>query len=179
MSGHSKWSKVKHIKAVEDVKKGKAFSKMAKMIAIAAKKGGDPNMNPSLRLAIERARAVNMPKDKIDNAIKKATGQDKSAQLEEITYEAYGPNGTPIIIETITDNKNRTSSEIKHILSIYNSKLAETGGVKYMFNKQKDKWEAKYLTDITNESLKNQLEKLFNALGEHEDVKEIYSNVNL
>jgi len=179
MSGHSKWSKVKHQKAVTDVRKGRAFSKMAKLITIAAKKGGDPEMNSSLRLAIERAKSVNMPKDKIENAIKKGTGESKEGQLEEITYEAYGPNGTPLIIETITDNRNRAISEIKHILSNHNGKLAKVGSVKYLFEKQENKWKAKYSTDITDEKIKSQLKKLFEALNENEDVSEIYSNVSL
>jgi YebC/PmpR family DNA-binding regulatory protein len=179
MSGHSKWSKVKHQKAITDARKGKIFSKMAKMITIAARKGKDPEMNPSLRLAIEKARQVNMPNDNIQRAIKKGTGEDKSTQLEEIIYEAYGPNGTPIIIETITDNKNRTLSEIKHILNNHKSKLAQAGSVRYMFEKKQDDWIPKYPMDITDENLKNQLMKLFEALDENEDVKEIYSNVNL
>lgn len=179
MSGHSKWSKVKHQKAVTDVRKGKIFSKMAKMITVSARKGGDPEMNPSLRMAIEKARQTNMPKDNIERAIKRGTGEDKSTQLEEITYEAYGPNGTPLIIETITDNKNRTLSEIKNILNNNNGKLAEAGSVKYMFEKKGEDWEPKYPMDITDENLKNQLTKLFETLDENDDVKEIYSNVNL
>lgn len=179
MSGHSKWSKVKHQKAITDARKGKVFSKMAKMIAIAARKGGDPEMNPTLRLAIEKARGVNMPKENIERAIKKGTGEDKQGQLEELTYEAYGPNGTPLIIEAITDNKNRTLAEIKHILNTHNGKLAEAGSVKYMFEKKGEDWEPKYPMDISDENLKTQLEKLFESLDENEDVKEIYSNVNL
>jgi YebC/PmpR family DNA-binding regulatory protein len=179
MSGHSKWSKVKHQKAITDVRKGKIFSKMAKMITIAARKGGDAEMNPGLRLAIEKAKSANMPNDNIERAIKRGTGEDKEGQLEEVTYEAYGPNGTPLIIETITDNKNRTLSEIKHILNNHNSKLAQAGSVKYLFEKKGDDWEPKYPIDITDENLKNQLEKLFEGLDENEDVKEIYSNVNL
>jgi YebC/PmpR family DNA-binding regulatory protein len=179
MSGHSKWSKIKHQKKTTDARKGKVFSKMAKMITITARKGGDPEMNPGLREAIEKARSVNMPKDNIDRAIKRGTGEDKSTQLEEVTYEAYGPNGTPLIIETITDNKNRTLSEIKHILSNHNSKLAQAGSVKYMFEKRGDDWVAQYPIDISDENLKNQLEKLFETLDENDDVKEIYSNVNL
>ncbi len=179
MSGHSKWSKVKHQKAITDARKGKIFSKMAKMIAVAARKGGDPNMNPALRIAIEQARSVNMPNDNIERAIKKGTGEDKESQLEEITYEAYGPNGTPLIIEAVTDNKNRTLSEIKHILSNLGGKLAESGSVKYLFDKKGEDWIPKYSTEMTDEKLKEQLEKLFEALDEHEDVKEIYSNINL
>lgn len=179
MSGHSKWSKVKHQKAITDVRKGKLFSKMAKIISIAAKRGGDPEMNPTLRTAIEKAKAVNMPKDKIEGAIKKGTGEDKSSQLEEITYEAYGPNGTPLIIEIITDNKNRTVAELKHALSTHSGKLAENGSVKYLFDKIGEEWKAKYETKITDETLKKQLESLFDELDDNEDVKEIYSNVEL
>lgn len=179
MSGHSKWSKIKHQKAITDVRKGKIFSKMAKMIVVAARKGGDPDMNPSLRLAIEQAKSVNMPSDNIERAIKRGTGEDKAERLEEITYEAYGPNGTPLIIEAITDNKNRTLAEIKHILSNFNSKLAESGSVKYLFDKKEGDWVPKYSTKITDEKLKERLVKLFEALDEHDDVKEIYSNVNL
>lgn len=179
MSGHSKWSKIKHQKATTDARKGKVFSKMAKMVTVAASKGGDPEMNPNLRLAIEQAKSVNMPNDNIERAIKKGTGEDKAEQLEEVTYEAYGPNGTPLIIEAITDSKNRTLAEIKHILSSFSGKLAESGSVKYLFDKKGEDWVPKYSTEITDEKLKGQLEKLFEALDEHDDVKEIYSNINL
>lgn len=179
MSGHSHWSSIKHKKGIVDQKKGQVFSKIAKVIEIAARKGKDPEMNPGLRLAIEKARTVNMPNDNIERAIKKGTGETKEEQLEEVIYEAYGPNGTPIIIEAITDNKNRTLSEIKHILNNHSAKLAEAGSVKYMFEKQKGEWKPKYSIDITDENLKNQLEKLFEALDENDDVNEIYSNVNL
>jgi len=179
MSGHSKWSKVKHQKAITDARKGRIFSKMAKMIAIAARKGGDPEMNPGLREAIEKARSVNMPKENIERAIKRGTGETKEGQLEEVIYEAYGPSGTPLLIEVITDNKNRTLSEIKHILNIHDGKLAGAGSVKYLFEKKAEDWVPKYPMDISDENLKNQLTKLFEALDENEDVNEIYSNVNL
>lgn len=179
MSGHSKWSKVKHQKAVTDVKKGKIFSKMAKLIAVAARQGGDPSINPSLRLAIEQAKSANMPNDNIERAIKKGTGEDKIGQLEEMTYEAYGPNGTPLIIEVITDNKNRALAEIKHILGKFDGKLAATGSVKYLFDKKEEEWTPKYSTEIIDEKLVERLKKLFEELDEHEDVKDIYSNVNL
>lgn len=179
MSGHSHWASIKHKKQLTDAKKGKIFSKIAKLITIAARGGGDPEMNPSLRLAIEKAKQVNMPSDNIQRAIKKGTGEDKSEQLEELTYEAYGPNGTPLLIEVITDNKNRTLSEIKHILNTHNGKMAEAGSVKYMFDKKGDGWIAKYPLNIGDENIKNQLIKLFEALDEQDDVKEIYSNVNL
>jgi len=180
MSGHSKWANIKNRKEAMDKKKGKSFSKIAKIIEVAAKKGGDPIMNPSLRLAIEKAKEVNMPNDNIERAIKKGSGENKDGvQLEEITFEAYGPNGTPLIIEIITDNKNRTLAEIKHILATHEGKLAESGSVKYMFEKQGNEWKPKYSIDITDENLKDQLKKLFEALDENDDVNEIYSNIRL
>ncbi len=136
MSGHSHWASIKHKKQLTDNKKGKIFSKIAKMIAIAARKGGNPGMNPSLRLIIEKAKSVNMPNDNIERAIKKGTGEDKEGQLEEVLYEAYGPGGAALIIEVITDNKNRTISEVRHLLSQYNGRLGETGSVKWMFEQK-------------------------------------------
>src|SRR4030042_4821727 len=180
MSGHSKWANIKTRKEAMDKKKGKVFSKMAKIIEIAARKGGDPEMNPTLRLTIENARSVNMPNDNIERTIKKGTGEDKEGgHLEEITYEAYGPNGTPLIIEVITDNKNRTLSEIKHILNEHGGKLAETGSVRYLFDRIEGEWKPRYSIDITNENLKQKMKKVFESLDENDDVNEIYSNVNL
>ncbi|PJE57648.1 MAG: YebC/PmpR family DNA-binding transcriptional regulator [Candidatus Portnoybacteria bacterium CG10_big_fil_rev_8_21_14_0_10_38_18] len=179
MSGHSHWAGIKHKKELTDKKRGQIFSKMAKMIEIAARKGGDAEMNPGLRLVIEKARLVNMPNDNIERAIKKGTGENREGQLEEITYEAYGPNGTPLIIEVITDNKNRALSEIKHILNTYGGKLAESGSVRYLFERMEGEWKPKYSVDVADENLKQQLEKLFDALDENDDVNEIYSNVNL
>src|SRR4030042_999885 len=129
MSGHSHWAGIKHKKELTDKKRGKIFSKMAKIIEIAARKGGDPTMNPNLRLAIEKARSVNMPNDNIERAIKKGSGENREGQLEETIYEAYGPGGAAIIIEVITDNKNRTVSEIKHILNSFGGTLSGTGSV--------------------------------------------------
>ena len=163
-----------------DKKKGQIFSKIAKLITIAARKGGNPEMNPSLRLVIEKAKSANMPNDNIERAIKKGSGEDKEGtQLEELTYEAYGPNGTPLIIEVITDNKNRTISEIKHILNEHGGKLAETGSVRYLFDRIEGEWKPKYSLDIADENAKQQMEKLFEALDDNDDVNEIYSNVNL
>ena len=136
MSGHSKWANIKHRKESVDKKKGKIFSTMAKMIAIAARNGGDPEMNPGLRLAIEKAKSVNMPNDNIERAIKKGTGEGEEERLEEVLYEAFGPNGIPLIIEAITDNKNRTLSELRHILLQYNGRMGEAGSVKWMFGQK-------------------------------------------
>jgi len=135
MSGHSKWANIKTRKEAMDKKKGKVFSKVAKLIEIAARKGGDPETNPTLRLTIEKARSFNMPNENVIRAIKKGSGEDKEGgQLEEGLYEAYGPEGSQLIIETITDNKNRTLSDVRHILTEHGGRLAESGSVKWNFN---------------------------------------------
>ncbi|MCK4592069.1 YebC/PmpR family DNA-binding transcriptional regulator, partial [Candidatus Parcubacteria bacterium] len=118
MSGHSKWSKIKRQKGVADVKKGKIFSQLSKAITLTAKSGGgDASMNPALKLAIEKAKQANMPLDNIEKAIKKGTGELEGGTIEEVLYEAYGPEGIALIVEGTTDNTNRTVAEIKHILS--------------------------------------------------------------
>ena len=178
MSGHSHWSSIKHKKGATDLKRGKIFSKISRLISIASKeKGGDPESNPRLRVAIDKAKEANMPKDKIERAIKKGTGQLDGVKMEEIFYEAYGPAGIAIIIEGITDNKNRALAEIKHIISRFEGKLAETGSVQYLFDRKGEEWIPKYPIEITDEKTKNQLEKLFDALDENDDVQEIYSNL--
>lgn len=138
MSGHSKWATTKHKKALVDAKRSKIFTKVAKLITIAARDGksGDPIMNPSLRLAIDNAKAVSMPKDNIDRAIKRGLGGlDGGAQLEDILYEAYGPGGVGILIECLTDNKNRALGEAKAVISKAGGSLASTGSVSYLFQK--------------------------------------------
>jgi len=137
MSGHSHFSTIKHKKEAEDKRKGKIFSKMSRLISVAAReKGGDPETNPKLRMAIERAKEYNMPKDNIKRAIKRGTGELEGVELEEVIYEAYGPAGIAIIIEGITDNKNRTLDEIKQILSKHQGKLAREGSVKWLFERK-------------------------------------------
>lgn len=138
MSGHSHWATIKHQKGAADVKRGQIFSKMAKLISIAVREGGiDPDKNPKLRLAIEKAKSLNMPKDNVDRAVKKGSGElAEGIQLEETSFEAFGPSGIAVIIETITDNKNRTLSEIKKIFNLTNSKLAGEGSVKWLFNRK-------------------------------------------
>jgi len=137
MSGHSKWSTIKRKKGALDAQRGKIFTKMAKMITVAARQGGgDPQMNIKLRLAVDKARQVNMPAQSIERAIKKGTGDlQEGVALEELTYEAYGPGGAALIIEAVSDNKNRTTSEIKHILADNGGRLGETGSVKWLFDK--------------------------------------------
>ncbi|MEI6499077.1 MAG: YebC/PmpR family DNA-binding transcriptional regulator [bacterium] len=138
MSGHSKWATTKHKKAGVDAKRSKVFTKVAKLITIAARDGksGDPMSNPSLRMAVENARAVSMPKDNIDRAIKRGIGGgDDGARIEEIVYEAYAPGGVALIIECLTDNKNRALGDIKTILTKNNGTLANAGSVGYLFQK--------------------------------------------
>lgn len=136
MSGHSKWSQIKHKKALTDAKKGKLFSKIARQITIAARqKGGEPESNPGLRMLADKARSYNMPAENIDRAIKKGTGEIEDAEYEELTLEAYGPGGSALIIEGSTDNRNRTISEIKHLLSENNGKLATSGSVIWLFDR--------------------------------------------
>ncbi|HEX8949065.1 MAG TPA: YebC/PmpR family DNA-binding transcriptional regulator [Dissulfurispiraceae bacterium] len=137
MSGHSKWSQIKHKKAHTDAKRGKAFTKIVKEISVAARAGGgDPDGNPRLRTAIEKAKEANMPSDNIKKAIMKGTGELPGATYEESTYEGYGPGGAAVLIETLTDNKNRTVSEVRHILSKHGGNLGEAGCVAWMFEKK-------------------------------------------
>jgi len=134
MSGHSKWAKIKRKKMSADAARGNIFTKLIREIQIAAKHGGDPNMNPRLRTAIDEAKTENMPNDNIERAIKRGTGQLEGGILEEVTYEGYGPNGVAILIEAVTDNRNRTTSEIKHILSRHNGSLGGQGSVAWQFS---------------------------------------------
>jgi YebC/PmpR family DNA-binding regulatory protein len=137
MSGHSKWAGIKHQKAANDAKKGIVFTKMAREIAVAAKEGGgDPSGNFRLRLAIQKAREVNMPADNIDRAIKRGTGEGGAAQYEELRYEGYGPGGVAIMVDALTDNRNRTASEIRSIFSRHGGAVAEQGAVGWLFKRK-------------------------------------------
>lgn len=136
MSGHSHFKTIKHKKGIADAQRGKIFSKTARLITIAARQGGDPEANPKLREAIEKAKAVNLPNDNVERAIKRGTGELKSGELEETLFEAYGPADIAIIIEGITDNKNRSIAEIKQILNKYKGKLVGEGSVKWMFERK-------------------------------------------
>ncbi|MBW6441244.1 YebC/PmpR family DNA-binding transcriptional regulator [Patescibacteria group bacterium] len=135
MSGHNKWSKIKRQKGVTDLKKGKIFSQLSKAITLEAKRGGDPAMNPGLKFMVEKAKSVNMPSDNVEKAIKKGTGELEGGSIEEVLYEAYGPEGIALIIEGTTDSTNRTVAEIKHILSRNGGRLGEAGSVKWMFDR--------------------------------------------
>lgn len=137
MSGHSKWATIKRKKAALDAKKGKIFTKLIKEITIAARQGGgDPAGNPRLRLAIDNAKAENMPAENIERAIKKATGELEGVTYHELTYEGYGPAGVAMLVEVATDNKNRTVAEVRHIFSKHGGSLGETGSVAWMFERK-------------------------------------------
>ncbi len=137
MSGHSKWAKVKHFKGAIDAKRGKIFSKLSKEITIAAKLGGsDPNMNPRLRMVLLKCRAANMPNDNIDRAIKKGIGGGETVNFEDLTYEIYGPHGVAVLVEVSTDNRNRTASEIRSIVTKNGGTIATQGSVTRLFHRK-------------------------------------------
>ena len=166
MSGHSKWSQIRHKKAATDKKRSQLFSKLSKTIIIAARKGADPKTNPALASAIEQARAINMPNDNIERAIKKVSERD-SAQLDEILVEAIGPGGVALRIKGVTDNKNRTMGEIKKILSDNGAKMVQPGSISWMFN-----------SPITvNDQTQKNIETLFEALDSNDDVNDVDSNL--
>jgi len=137
MSGHSKWANIKHKKAAADSKKGKVFTKMAKVITVAAQQGGgDPDMNASLRVAIQKAKAAGVPNDNIDRAVKKGTGELKGDRLEEVTYEGYGPEGVALLIRCLTDNTNRSYTNVRTIMTKNGGNLGSSGCVAWMFQRK-------------------------------------------
>ena len=159
MSGHSKWSTIKHKKAATDAKRGKIFTKLIKEITVAARLGGgDPSANPRLRAAIDAAKGQNMPKSNIERAVKKGTGELEGVSYEEITYEGYGPGGVAVLVETITDNRQRTVAEVRHLLSKRGGNMGEPGSVSWVFEKkglvviEKDKVDEETLMDVALEA---------------------------
>src|SRR5215471_1269816 len=240
MAGHSKWAKVKHFKGAIDAKRGKIFSKLSKEISIAAKIGGaDPAMNPRLRMVLLKCRAANMPNDNIERAIKKGIGGGETANFEDLTYEIYGPGGVAVLVEVSTDNRNRTASEIRSIVTKSGGSIATQGSVTRLFQRKgqiivpreaanEDKLmeialeagaedfkadpegfeiltepakfeavhkqiEAKGIkpaaaevthlptvtTTLDSEAATSSVNKLLEALDDHDDVKEVYSNADL
>ena len=182
MSGHSHAKTVKRIKEASDKKRGQIFSKMARLISVAAREGGtNPETNPKLKAAIEAAKNVNIPKDNIERAVLRGSGKLEGENLEEVLFEAYGPGGVAIIIEGITDNKNRALGEIKQALSQAGGKLVGSGGVKWMFERKirepgSLEWAPKQEIEV-DEKTRADCEKLFDALDELDSVQEIYSNI--
>ncbi|MDI3547696.1 MAG: hypothetical protein PWR10_1348 [Halanaerobiales bacterium] len=137
MAGHSKWANIKHKKSKEDARRGKLFSKLSKMIAVAAREGGgDPEMNADLRLAIQKAKDNNMPSDNIERAIKRGTGELEGVNYEKFVYEGYGPGGVALYMEIMSDNRNRTAAELRHLLSKHGGNLGESGCVAWMFKRK-------------------------------------------
>ncbi len=175
MSGHSKWSTIKHKKAALDAKRGKVFSKLARLIAIESKLvGGDVN-SPSLKTLIDKAKAENMPKENIERAVAKGVGGAGEGS-EQITYEMYGPGGVAILINTITDNRNRTVAELKHLVSKLGYQLAEPGAANWAFEKNGLEWKAVTKTPLNDED-KEKLQTLVNALEDYDDTEDVYTNL--
>ena len=137
MSGHSKWNNIKNKKGKEDARKGRVFTKLGRYIMVAVKEGGpDPDYNPSLKVAIDKAKAENMPNDNIERAIKKGMGEGNDAVFEEITYEGYGPSGIAVMVHCLTDNRNRTAPDVRHAFDKYGGNLGQSGCVSFMFDKK-------------------------------------------
>ncbi len=166
MSGHSRWSQIKHQKALTDKKKGQVFSKLSRLITLAARKGADPKTNSALAQAIDQARAANMPNDNIERAIKKVSDKDQ-VQLEELSIEALGPGGVALKIRAITDNRNRTMAEIKKILSDNEAKMVQPGSLVWMFNQKIS----------ANPASQVKIDKLFGALDDQDEVEDVVSNL--
>lgn len=166
MSGHSKWSQIRHKKGIADKKKGQLFSKFSKLISLAARKGVNPETNTELKNAIDQARSFDMPRDSIERAIKRVS--DKSAaQLEELFIEAIGPGGIALKIKAITDSRNRTIAEIKQVLNENHSKMVPPGGISWMFGQK---------VSVTDPEVQNQIDKLFETLDNQDDVEEVITN---
>lgn len=173
MSGHSKWSTIKHQKAIEDNKRSGVFTKIAKQIHIAVKKGGsgDVDANPFLRACVEDARAVNMPMENIKRAIEKASGVGGGVEAQEVVYEAYGPSGVGILITVVTDNRNRTAGEVKNVLDKHEGKLGGPGSVSYM------KSIVPLPTILLVGTELEKVSRLLSILSELDDVIEVWSNM--
>lgn len=174
MSGHNKWSKIKRQKGASDAEKSKLFGKLVRYITVESKKAKGNVSSPGLKTAIDKAKASNMPNDTIDRAVKKGS-TDNSSQMESITYEAYGPGGSALVIEVLTDNRNKASQEIKHILSKHEASLASIGAATWAFEKQNNEWIPKTTTPIGEDDSKK-LESLIGELEENDEIQDVYTN---
>lgn len=177
MSGHSHWAGIKHQKEITDKKRAKIFSKLLVAISVAARKEPDPNFNPRLRTAVQKAREASVPADNIDRAIKKTS--DPSGALEELLFEAYGPGGAALLISAISDKSNRTVQEVKNVLNENCGKWAEPGSVKWAFEPARggESWTAKFPLSLSKED-KEKLENLISALEDLDDVQEVFTNTD-
>lgn len=180
MSGHSKWSKIKHQKATTDIRKGKVFSELARMITLAvqAGKSGDPNDNPRLRVALEKARQANLPKENMQRAIDRGLGKGASGAFSEVVIEGYGPAGVAIMVRAVTDNANRTKSELRQILARHGGATGEPGSVAYVFAGSADRKTASYTIPVTGPEAM-MIRNLLAALDEYDDVQEVRHNAQL
>lgn len=173
MAGHSHWAGIKHKKEVTDQKRGKIFSKLCAAITAAARTESNPDFNPRLRTAILKARENKVPNENIERALSRA--KEKGLALEEPLYEAYGPGGSAILIEVVTDNKNRTVQEIKKIINELHGKWAEPGSVQWAFERGVEGWKAKFSQEVADED-KKKLEELILGLEEQDDVQKVHTN---
>ena len=177
MSGHSHWSGIKRKKEITDNKRGKIFSKLLALITAAAKTETNPDYNPRLRSAIEKARENNVPAENIERAIKKAS--ENNQELEELILEAYGPGGIAILMTAITDNRNRTVAEVKSILTKNNGKWAESGSVLWAFEATtpaRDEWNPKFTQEVASEEDANKLDNLIDILEDYDDIQKVFIN---
>ena len=174
MAGHNKWSKIKHKKAAGDAQKSRIFGKLSRLISSEAKKAKGDRNAPGLRAAIEKAKRANMPGDNIERAIKKGEGGE-TASMEAVIYEAYGPGGAALMIEGLTDNRNRAAAEVKHALAKHGFSLAEPGSASWAFEKTDEGYKAATLCSL-DESDKEKLSSLIESLEELEDVQEVFTN---
>jgi YebC/PmpR family DNA-binding regulatory protein len=177
MSGHSKWSTIKHKKAATDSKKGKIFGQLARQIRTAVKEGGsgDPQSNATLRTMLEKARAENMPKEKIQRAIDAGLGKGAGGELRTILYEGFGPGGVAFLVLTVTDNTNRTTGEIRLLFSQAGGSIGSPGSAKYLFTRGNDgTYTAMMPFPVSDSQQQQQLQDLLDALNEHDDVEEVF-----
>jgi len=178
MSGHSKWSTIKHKKGALDAKRGQLFGQLAKNITAAAREGksADPNQNPSLRLAIDKARSANMPGENIKRAIDRGMGIGGGGPLAEVTYEGYGPGGVGFMVIVSTNNRNKTGAEIRYIFESNGGSLGGPGSTAYLFNREGNKITTKVPLPVTDPSTTSQIAKLKSTLESHEDVISVHTN---
>lgn len=174
MAGHSKWAQIKRQKGANDAARGVAFGKLARRITVESKKSGGDTSAATLRAVIDKARQMNMPKENIERAIAKGASAD-SGSLESVTYESYGPGGTAIVIEALTDNRNRTSAEIKHLLSENGLALAAPGSALWAFEKTAEGYEPKTTVPLSEED-NERLLKILEEIDAHDDVEDVYTN---
>jgi len=173
MSGHSHWAGIKHKKEITDQKRGKVFSKLLSAISVAAKPEPNPDFSPRLRTAVQKAKDAGVPSDNIERAIKRAS--DFGQNLEELTFEAYGPGGAAILIEAVSDNRNRTVAEIKKTLNDSGGKWAEAGSVRWAFDKTRDGWTAKFPQQLKDKD-RAALQSLIDDLENQNDVQKVFTN---